>query len=98
MKKIRCVNCGKKMAVWILMSSSSKDFHSGFFCDDCVPRGCSCNSEPIDGNFDNPNPDNWEQLKDVQGRLLPCYEWSYEEKGFDPLEEVFSEDELIEVN
>lgn len=44
-------------------------------CDDCVPRGCSCNLEPRDGNIHNDSPDNWYQPLDDQGRKWPCCEW-----------------------
>lgn len=36
--------CGEK-AVWIYMPMS--DRHP-YYCDECVPRGCSCNSESFD--------------------------------------------------
>lgn len=67
------------MAVWFDMAG----YDSDFFCDDCVPRGCSCNVEPIDGDIFNLNPVNWRQNKDSLGRLLPCCEFSYSEDGFD---------------
>ena len=38
-----------------------------FFCDNCVPRGCSCNIRPKDGNWENYNEDNWESELDEQG-------------------------------
>lgn len=40
MKKELC-DCGK-LAVWLYMPGFSSG-DSPFFCDDCVPRGCSCN-------------------------------------------------------
>lgn len=45
--------------------------NSRYCCDDHVPRGCSCN---IDENGIEP--------VDEKGRLFPCCEWDYSEKGF----------------
>jgi hypothetical protein len=77
--KIKC-KCGK-LAVWVLMSS---DDEIGY-CDDCVPRGCSCNFNPV---IDDPNhPDfnkkeNWIEERDELGRLIPCCEYWYKEEGW----------------
>jgi len=46
MIKEKC-NCGSE-AKWLYMPSSSME--NPFFCDDCVPRGCSCNIYHIDSN------------------------------------------------
>ena len=40
MKRFLC-ECGK-LATWDYMPSST---YYPFFCDECVPRGCTCNSE-----------------------------------------------------
>ena len=40
MKKFLC-ECGK-LATWDYMPSSK---HYGYYCDECVPRGCGCNQE-----------------------------------------------------
>jgi hypothetical protein len=47
MKKCRC----GKNAVWLYMPSSNKH---PFFCDECVPRGCSCNHRYVDVNAYKP--------------------------------------------
>jgi len=49
-------NCGK-VATWLYMPSN--DFNNPFCCDNCVPRGCSCNNRYIgDGNdFVDETPD-----------------------------------------
>jgi hypothetical protein len=39
--------CGKP-AVWFYMPGSS------LYCDDCVPRGCSCNEHHVDINAYHP--------------------------------------------
>lgn len=44
-------------------------------CDKCVPRGCTCNEEPVDGDWENVTPNNWKELVDEQGRKYPCCEW-----------------------
>lgn len=41
MKKIKCSVCLEKDAVWLYMPGS--DDGNDFYCDDCVPRGCTCN-------------------------------------------------------
>lgn len=50
-------------------------------CDKCVPRGCSCNQYPIDGNYENIDPANWTDELDTQGRKLPCCEWMRFQEG-----------------
>jgi hypothetical protein len=62
-----CEECGKK-AAWIYISGE-------LLCDKCVPRGCSCNMEPKDGNYENEDPNNWEEPTDEKGRKYPCCEW-----------------------
>ena len=64
----KCLICNNKSR-WIYMPSGEE------FCDSCVPRGCSCNLEPIDGDWENQNPENWVENKDELGRLLPCCEY-----------------------
>ena len=51
-------DCGK-IATWIYVPGFSGG-DSPFFCDDCVPRGCSCNHEYVDTesyvpSLDKPN-------------------------------------------
>ena len=54
---VPCVICGKK-ATWSYMPSDEN------YCDDHVPRGCSCNC----------NEKGAEEL-DEQGRKKPCCEY-----------------------
>ena len=49
-------NCGKK-AVW-LYSPGFSSGNSPFFCDDCVPRGCSCNHRYVNVDAYIPPLDN----------------------------------------
>ena len=55
--------CGK-LAVWYYMPNDNE----WVACDDCVPRGCSCNNE---------------EDVDEKGRKLPCCEWWYDENGWE---------------
>lgn len=85
-------DCGKK-AVWMYAPSSGKD--NPFYCDDCVPRGCSCNhhylaeDEYDDSPTEDDDPIKWiEKDKiwchiDEQGREYPCIEYWYDEDGFE---------------
>jgi len=83
-KEIKC-NCGEK-ADWAY-GPGYQDGSSPYHCDVCVPRGCSCNFEPKDGDFDNDDPENWEEQLDDQGRKIPCCEYwplddeDHEEEG-----------------
>jgi hypothetical protein len=71
----KCSYCETKDATWMYAPGDM------YACDDCVPRGCSCNVVPKDGNWENTDNDNWEQATDEQGRMLPCIEWfSYGEE------------------
>jgi len=74
-------SCGKP-ASWIY---GPKSDGNPYACDDCVPRGCSCNmklKEGVEiveddcGNILNP-PEDYEQLLDDEGRMIPCCEWIY---------------------
>lgn len=54
-----CHICRRAPAVWSFMPGEEEA------CDDCVPRGCSCQE----------NPETGKQWADARGRLLPCVEW-----------------------
>lgn len=45
-------DCGK-VAVWAYMPGFS-DNENPYFCDECVPRGCSCNHNYVDVNSYHP--------------------------------------------
>lgn len=81
--------CGQT-ATWLYMPGSMP---APFFCDDCVPRGCSCNQYSVT-EFDMPsgveNVD-WKWIDkdktlftyiDKTGREWPCCEFEYEEDGW----------------
>lgn len=45
----KCCYCDNN-ATWLLMSGH--DITKDFYCDSCVPKGCSCNSEHFDREED----------------------------------------------
>jgi len=67
-----CSGCYRRKAIWYYAAGKNEFFPS---CDECVPRGCDCNREPVDGNPDNDDEDNWKEVLDDQGRKYPCCEW-----------------------
>lgn len=87
--KIKCDKCNA-IATWIYMPSDG----DGQCCDNCVPRGCSCNfkySDKLDADGcpalivdDHGNP---VEETDEQGRLYPCCEWDYDPYGHDEFDE-----------
>ena len=67
MKKI-CSICNKNVATWFYAPSSDDD---PFYCDDCVPRGCSCNVyslEEFPNDIPNKNVIFWD--KDIVNSTL----------------------------
>lgn len=82
----KCKNCDQP-AVWFYMPGDS------CYCDDCVPRGCSCNDystldeigpteedgeEGKDWIWTNSDKTTWTTI-DEKGRQYPCVEFFYEE-------------------
>lgn len=70
--KTICDKCAKD-AVWLYLPGKT----GGAYCDEHVPRGCSCNIDPNTGIEDT----------DEKGRLFPCCEYLYDNRGFDEDEE-----------
>lgn len=64
-----CHYCYWRRATWSYMPGIK------CACDGCVPRGCSCTMEPIDGDCENEDPANWDYAMDDKGRKVPCCEW-----------------------
>lgn len=64
----KCSYCGVIDAKW------KHDIVSDYACDDCVPRGCSCNlyEKTKRKTF---SIENYEYKKDKKGREIPCEEW-----------------------
>ena len=88
MSKELC-NCGKN-ATWEYLKGGNS-----YSCDDCVPRGCSCNNTYVETDDPEYLPEgiegkDWKWVEpgvwtyiDEQGREYPCAEYSYSEDGFD---------------
>jgi hypothetical protein len=72
-----CCKCSNK-AVWKYIPADERSWQdkSRFYCEDHIGRGCSCNRK----NMSDLNDE--EEFTDEQGRLLPCCEYDYNEKGF----------------
>lgn len=66
---IICPYCQKVEAKWVYMPNDK------YACDDCVPRKCSCNMEPKDGDWESTDDSNWEYTLDENEKHLPCCEW-----------------------
>lgn len=67
---IKCYKCNNKIATWYY-TPCTNDIYTNYLCEDCVPRGCSCN---LDEENNMPVDD--------LGRDLPCCEFDFSEKGF----------------
>lgn len=69
---IPCCICSKK-AHWSYMPGKAS------YCENCVPRGCSCNQELKEGISDlseeASDPANYIEKLDDFGRKLPCCEY-----------------------
>ena len=79
-----CEVCHQSLAEWFYMPFSDPDRPSAF-CDECVPRGCSCNLDLKDDSmWDDEeyqkDPKNWVEELDEKGRRYPCCEFMYDPK------------------
>jgi hypothetical protein len=91
MSKELC-DCGKIATYCYMPGYSSGD--NPYSCDDCVPRGCSCNHNNILEEYKN-EPEGVENIDyrwideltwtyiDEQKREYPCVEHFYSEDGWD---------------
>lgn len=75
----RCTKCGSiPKEGWIYMPST-EDRCDHFYCDNCVPRGCSCNHDLKDGidyeSDEATKEENWIEKLDEKGRRYPCCEY-----------------------
>jgi hypothetical protein len=77
--KILCDVCHAKIATWDYIPDCYDGKH--FYCEDCVPRGCSCNIK--DYPLNDPNEPGIEETDEL-GRLLPCCEFDYSLNGWTP--------------
>lgn len=81
--KEKCKNCPEDAVWYYLPSNETEKGKEPYYCDAHVPRGCDCNLKPKDGNYENSNPDNWEEEVDEEGRKYPCCEYMFSEDGFE---------------
>ena len=54
----KCSYCQKVEATWVYMPNGE------YACDECVPRKCSCNMKPKDGDWESTDDNNWEYAMD----------------------------------
>ena len=58
-----------------------------FYCENCVPRGCSCNAELKEGiEYDSKeaeDPKNYVEKLDEKGRKWPCCEYFWEKNEYE---------------
>lgn len=92
--KENCYKC-YRIAKWSYLPSDS----SAYYCDKCVPRGCSCNLTIKPGveeiyseeeGIINSIEDYYQPLDEL-GREYPCCEFLYSETGFDREEDKYEE-------
>ena len=79
--KNHCCRCSE-LAVWCYAPTTSrKDI---YYCEEHVPRGCSCNSNLFDDDAPIGHPDQDLRVSPVdnEGRILPCVEYWFDEEGF----------------
>jgi hypothetical protein len=70
-KKDKCGYCGVVNAKW------KNTVVLDYACDDCVPRGCSCNlyKKNKKRSFVIEEFGDYEYKTDKEGRELPCEDW-----------------------
>ena len=87
MYKFKCVKCGITPENGWLYMPDDGDKIDYFFCDDCVPRGCSCQMELKEGVNEESDeacdPKNYYDLLDEKGRKLPCCEYWFTDNEFE---------------
>lgn len=77
MTKHKCYKC-EAIATWLYVPCNEfgENDLNDYWCDNCVSRGCSCNT--IDLSGEEP-----EEYTDNQGRLLPCCEYWEDVDGWE---------------
>lgn len=68
--KYPCIECGKE-AKWLYMPGDEESsLEDGFYCDDCVSRGCSCNEESLYFNDEHEDKEElFSQAKSLRERI-----------------------------
>jgi hypothetical protein len=65
LKHPKCIVCGQ-LADWLYTGDLEKGY-----CEDCVPRGCSCMWDEEINDY----------VRDGLGRILPCADFTPYEEG-----------------
>jgi len=72
--KYKCADCGK-LATWMYMPGDSDEGTE--YCDNCVPRGCSCNEVNVNSRFFE-NGEEYIELPDND--MVEGHDWRWVEK------------------
>ncbi len=101
--KFELCNCGKK-SVYFYAPATDKEYGNSYYCDDCVPRGCSCEHRYVDINAYHPpldNPDIPEGVENIDWKWIEKDKiWcSIDEKGREhPCCEYWYDENGFEIN
>ena len=95
--KWQCIKCKKiPEEGWLYMPDDGDNIDI-FYCDDCVPRGCSCQRELKEGiDWDSKeveNDNNYVDGLDELGRKLPCVEFMPDDNDFPTEQRLPKEDQ-----
>lgn len=78
----KCINCGiyelckcGQIAKWVYMPSHENE-EDDYFCDNCVPRGCSCNEIDVCIEFNDEYILDYPKDDMIEGK-----DWQWVEKG-----------------
>jgi len=85
--KWKCVSCGCIPEEGWYYFPETKEKVDYFYCDNCVPRGCSCQKELKNGidwkSEEATKSENYHDLLDKKGRKLPCVEFWFEKNEWE---------------
>lgn len=92
-EKHKCI-CGEIAIYWYAPASDAT--FNRYFCDNCVPRGCTCNHHHVESDDQIPDlpteedkPFIWIEENliwthvDKSGREYPCVEYWYDIEGYE---------------
>ena len=72
--KTLCHKCSNVATWWYIPGRENSD---DYYCDQCVPRGCSCETD-----------DHGQYILDEKGRPLPCCEYDFNENGWNDSDDI----------
>lgn len=76
-EKEKCA-CNQIAVYWYMPGYVGKKEEQNYFCEDCVPRGCDCNSNYIEEDYEN-NPTGIENV-DWKWVVRPADDYNHEVK------------------